>query len=216
MPAELRGLIPDGEAGRRTLPVELPPGRVVLSDEGNGKPAFWLSDEPAAPGLWARLRAGHYRSGFRPLLLSSGDDGYPWAEGDVRPDRMTSPADHEPRTVLRNWWYGNLDPAPVHPLFGPGELPDADRKAVTAVFGADWPTNPAPTPPHRTDPDQHADTMVDLLLTDYPAMRLGLVAAGSGAQALAAVGWLGPTNHTNDTGEISAVLCDWNSATAPA
>jgi hypothetical protein len=40
-------------------------------------------------------------------------------------------------------------------------------------------------------------------------MRLGLVAAERGADALAAAGWSGPLNYTNDTGEISAVVRDW-------
>lgn len=39
--------------------------------------------------------------------------------------------------------------------------------------------------------------------------RLGLVASDRGADALEVAGWLGPTNHTNDTGELCAVLRDW-------
>ncbi|MGC9668658.1 DUF4253 domain-containing protein [Planosporangium sp. 12N6] len=33
--------------------------------------------------------------------------------------------------------------------------------------------------------------------------------AARGADALTVVGWSGPTNHTNDTGEISAVVRSW-------
>ncbi|MFC7479357.1 DUF4253 domain-containing protein [Luedemannella flava] len=42
-----------------------------------------------------------------------------------------------------------------------------------------------------------------------PAHRLGLVAAGRGADALTVAGWSGPINHAQDTAEISAVIRDW-------
>ncbi|MDR6980695.1 hypothetical protein J2X68_007437 [Streptomyces sp. 3330] len=40
-------------------------------------------------------------------------------------------------------------------------------------------------------------------------VRLGLVAAPSGAEALTAVGWAGPCNYENDTAKVSAVVRDW-------
>ncbi|MGV9843622.1 DUF4253 domain-containing protein [Streptomyces fungicidicus] len=40
-------------------------------------------------------------------------------------------------------------------------------------------------------------------------MCLGLVPASSGAEALRECGWQGPCNYTNDTGQIAAVVLDW-------
>ena len=169
------------EALRRLVPA----GEFVLSDEGDGEPAFWLSDEPADPGLWPRLRAAHGEFGYWPLLLGADDDdGAPWATGEVFPDGKTTPADHDPTTLLREWWRLYAKEAPP--------------------FGDAW-----PAPARQADPDAAADSLAEELLAKNPAMRLGLVAAGSGAEALAASGWDGPANYTNDTGEIAAVVRDW-------
>lgn len=169
---------------------ELPPGELILSEDD--QPALWLSDEPVEPGLWARLRAGHERSGFWPLLLRPDDDGGPWNEIDF--DGLTAPADHDPEAVLRTWWETYAG--------------DEDENFI-APFGETWPDTPAPTPPHRLDADKHADAVANSVLADLPGMRLGLVAAGSGAEALTAAGWQGPLNHTNDTAKFSAVVGDW-------
>jgi hypothetical protein len=40
-------------------------------------------------------------------------------------------------------------------------------------------------------------------------MRLALIAARCGADALTVAGWSGPVNFTNDTAEVSVVLRDW-------
>src|SRR5436190_2148497 len=40
-------------------------------------------------------------------------------------------------------------------------------------------------------------------------MRLGLVAADRGSDALSVVGWNGAANYTGDTAELSAVLRTW-------
>lgn len=168
----------------------LPPGRLVRSDEGDGPPAFWLGDEPADHTLWARLLADHERSGYWPLLLGP-DDG-PWLTGEVWLDGLTSPVDHDASDLLRRWWQR-------------GTAPESDL----APFGREWPSGPAPTPPYRVDPEERASAVAYAFLTDTPATRLGLVEAGSGADALTAMGWRGPLNHVNDTAEISAVVRDW-------
>jgi hypothetical protein len=173
--------------------LQLVPGRLVRSAEGTGEASFWLSDGPAEPGLWSRLRAEHGRSGFWPLLLGAADDdGRPWETGEVWLDRLTSPSRHNPEAVLRTWWKRNAT--------SPDEL---------APLGVDWPGGEPPTPPHRADPGEHADAVADVFLAETPSARLGLVAAPSGADALTAAGWRGPMNHTGDTAEISAVLRDW-------
>jgi Domain of unknown function (DUF4253) len=177
----------------RSLP-NLPAGRMVLAEEGEGQPAFWLSDKPVELGQWARLLAEHTTSGYWPLLLGPADDeGRPWTAGDVWFDGLSSPADHDPQAVLRTWWRRNVEPSL-------DEL---------APLGADWPNGPAPTPPSRVDPDEQAGAVARAFLAEYPTTLLGLVAAGSGADALTAIGWQGPMNHVRDTAQISAVLRDW-------
>lgn len=54
-----------------------------------------------------------------------------------------------------------------------------------------------------------ADEYAAVYLGLHPHARLGLVAAGSGAHALAAVGWQGPLNYDNDTGKFAAVVASW-------
>lgn len=54
-----------------------------------------------------------------------------------------------------------------------------------------------------------ADEYAALYLSAHPGTRLGLVAAASGAHALSAVGWQGPLNYDNDTGEFAAVVATW-------
>lgn len=171
----------------------LPAGQFVLSDEGDGAPAFWLSDEPVETGLWARVRRAD--DGFWPLLLGAEDDeGAPWTTGEVFSDGKSSPDDHDPQTVLREWWR---------------QYAKSDEEDLLAPFGTKWPKRPAPTPVNRADPDEAADALADRLLAEHPAMRLGLVVAGSGSEALAVSGWDGPANYVGDTGLIASVVRDW-------
>jgi hypothetical protein len=206
LPIDLVGLFADGNTTGRTLSVSLPPGRAVVSDEGNGDaPAFWLSDRPAPPGMWARLRAEHTRSGLWPLLLDGrrhDEDFRPWGNGEVLPEEMSSPDLHDPADLLSSWWDSHTR------IDDDDRLGAAERLAVTAPYGRRWPGLTSP-PAVRTDPDRASDDFADELLTTYGSMRLGLVAADRGADAVTVAGWTGPTNYTNDTAEISAVLRDW-------
>ncbi|WP_285508101.1 DUF4253 domain-containing protein [Actinokineospora sp. NBRC 105648] len=207
LPTELRDLFPGTTANGRTLSVPLPPGRLVQPEEDNGgRPAFWLSDQPAAAGLWARLRAEHTRSGLWPLLLDALDDEdpeyRPWGNGEVLPGDMSAPAGHEPGALLAGWWAAHTTGDEED------DLSAAERLAVTAPFGREWPGLARPLT-GRTAPDLTADDLAEQLLAGHASMRLGLVAAERGADALAVAGWTGPMNHTNDTGEVAAVLRDW-------
>ncbi|MEU9028940.1 DUF4253 domain-containing protein [Streptomyces sp. NPDC048383] len=49
----------------------------------------------------------------------------------------------------------------------------------------------------------------ELFVLSRPRSCLGLVAAPSGADALALVGWDGPANWDNDTATFSAVVSNW-------
>ncbi|GAB3007223.1 DUF4253 domain-containing protein [Saccharothrix stipae] len=216
LPAELRALFADGADAGRSLSVPLPPGRPVTPQNGSGRPAFWLGDGPAPEGLWARLRAGHTRSGLWPLLLDAADDEdpeyRPWGNGEVLPDVMSEPDGHDPAVLLARWWadYTAEDPDDTA---DDSDDPDdtltaAERPAVTAPFGTTWPglaTTPAPV----GDPDRIADGLAGHLLEGHPSLRLGLVATDRAADAVTRAGWTGTTNYTGDTAEISAVLRGW-------
>ncbi|MFH9176803.1 DUF4253 domain-containing protein [Streptomyces albogriseolus] len=181
---------------------------MVTSDEGDGDvQPLWLSDEPATAELWTRMHAEHGRSGLWPLLLDSldpNDGGFrPWGSGEVFPEQMSSPARHDSASLLARWW------ATYTAVDEDDDMLDTDRRlAVTAPFGQTWPG----LAPHRattTSPDQLAAEFAQEFLADHPQVRLGLVAAASGAEALTAVGWAGPCNYDNDTAKFSTVVCDW-------
>ncbi|MCV2460685.1 DUF4253 domain-containing protein [Streptomyces sp. ICN988] len=193
---------------RLSLENPLPPGRVITSDEGDGDvQPLWLSDRPATAGLWTQLHAEHTRSGLWPLLLDAldqdDDEFRPWGSGELMPERMSSPAIHDPAGLLEEWWatYTALDEG--------DDMLDAKRRlAVTAPFGQAWP-GIAPTRSAATDPDELAVEYAQAFLADRPQSRLGLVAAASGAEALTVAGWCGPLNYDNDTAKFSAVVRDW-------
>ncbi|WP_230210967.1 DUF4253 domain-containing protein [Streptomyces kaniharaensis] len=115
---------------------------------------------------------------------------------------MSSPAGHDAAALLREWWDG----VAVCRTDDPEEA--GERHAITAPFGSTWP-GPAPSPDLVADPDEHARALATRLLQGRPALRIGLIPAGSGADALSACGWSGPVNHENDTGKIAAVLRSW-------
>ncbi|MBC6447113.1 DUF4253 domain-containing protein [Actinokineospora xionganensis] len=208
LPAEVQVLFVDGDAVGRTLSVPLPPGQAVVSDEGNGDgPVLWLSARSPESGLWARLRAEHGRSGLWPLLLQAhdvdDDEFRPWGAGELFPAGMSKPQGHDPAALLAGWWADHTTVAEDVDM-----LPPAERLAVTAPYGRDWP-GLAPSADRGNDPDRVADDLADELLAVFSKLRLGLVAADRGSDALTVAGWVGPLNHTNDTAEISAVVADW-------
>lgn len=192
--------------GPRAVSVPLPPGRLVLPHKGSRpaswrfkrRPAYWLSDGPAPKGMWAQLHAEHARSGLWPLLLGGleREPQRPWETGEINPARMSSPAGHDPAAVLAGWWAGCTQDADE-------EDPEGE---LTAPFGRRWPGLAAPGTPRWT-PALHADGYADVLADG--SWRLGLVAADRGADALTVAGWTGPVHHAIDTGEISAVVRDW-------
>ncbi|AUG75484.1 hypothetical protein CFP65_0521 [Kitasatospora sp. MMS16-BH015] len=186
----------------------LPAGRMIRSDEGNGEVrALWMSDGPTKAGLWAQLYGDHRRTGVWPLLLDSRDphDGEfrPWGAGELFPERMSSPEAHDAAELLGRWWRSYTSVDDEEDVLSP-----ADRLAVTAPFGRVWP-GPAPALRPTADPMATAVDYARHFLARRPHSRLGLVAAGSGAHALAAVGWDGPVNYANDTAEFAAVVADW-------
>ena len=207
VPGRLADLFAEG-AGSRVLPGALPPGRIVWSDDDSAsRPALWLSDGPASESLWAQAYADRSRSGLWPLLLEPlpHDKGFrPWESGELYLEWVT-PADlHDPASLLAEWWAD-------HTSYDPDSDPlmnAADRHAVTAPYGTQWP-GLAPGGEPAGDPDAMALQYAAHLLSQDRLLRLGLVAADRGADALTAAGWTGPLNYTSDTGQIAAIMRSW-------
>ncbi|MFJ8212061.1 DUF4253 domain-containing protein [Streptomyces sp. NPDC096033] len=191
-----------------TIAVPLPPGRLITSDEGDGGvQALWLSDRPVSAELWTRIRAEHPHSGVWPLLLDSRNpwdsDFRPWGCGELFPEQMSSPDNHDPADLLAKWWATYTAVDEDDDMLSPNE-----RLAVTAPFGQTWPGR-APSREIPADPGRLAAEYAEHFVLSRPHSRLGLVAAPSGADALALVGWDGPANWDNDTAAFSAVVSDW-------
>lgn len=185
------------------LSVSLPAGRPVHGDEGDAdEPAMWVSEAPATAELWRALLGEHPRSGLWPLLLDSlhGSPGRPWDDGELWPAPLET---HDAGTLMAGWWAAYTANDDEDDMLSP-----AQRLAVTAPFGRDWP-GPAPAQPLAgADPGTHAaDCAADLLL-HRPGLRLGLVAADRGSDALTLAGWDGATNYSGPA-RISAVLRTW-------
>ncbi|WP_405019950.1 DUF4253 domain-containing protein [Kitasatospora sp. NBC_00070] len=188
--------------------IPLPPGRMIISDEGDGDlQPLWLSDGPASAGLWVMVRAEHVRTGLWPLLLDSGEpfdsEFRPWGAGELFPERMSSPDAHDPAELLARWWkdYTTLDEE--DDMLSPEE-----RQAVTAPFGQLWP-GLASSPRSLLDPDEMAAEYAEHFVARRPQSRLGLVVAGTGSDAITVAGWDGPLNYDNDTAKFSAVVRGW-------
>ncbi|MER5884145.1 DUF4253 domain-containing protein [Streptomyces sp. NPDC001941] len=190
-----------------SLDVSLPPGRIVLSGEGDGDaPALWVSEGPVAFDLWKRVHAQHTRTGIWPLLLEplrTGEEDFrPWSTGELFPEGMTSPGKHDAEELLAQWWEQHS------PRVEDGVLDAPARTAVTAPFGRFWP-GPAPATTPSADPEAAARECAGFFTDFRDEVRLGLVAAARGADALATAGWSGPMNYDNDFGKYAAVLRSW-------
>lgn len=77
----------------------------------------------------------------------------------------------------------------AQPVGGMADPADGETWAVLAPFGPTWP-GPAPSPGTAPSPrpvrdaDRHARTLAAQLLDATPGVRIGLVPAASGAEAL--------------------------------
>jgi hypothetical protein len=171
-------------------------------DSGPEYPVLWLSDEPLpdAAQRWERLYVIRTQTGLYPLLLDTLDS--PFAGGPGRPWRDGSDLFYQPvaaidamdaEAVLREWWRG-----------GNGDEGDSGSDSP---LGRPWPGLAASGEQH-IDPDRFAG-MVAADLDGGKSRLLGLAPTSRGADALTAVGWSGPANHTNDIRKISTVVRSW-------
>ncbi|MFJ5221069.1 hypothetical protein ACIP98_41315 [Streptomyces sp. NPDC088354] len=179
LPAELAALL--GATDERRAPVRLPPGTTVHADEGDGPPVLWMSDGAADPDIWAQLCSAHDSLGLWPLLLTGLDDDEdfrPWGSGELWLDKLSDPRSHDPQSLLSRWWstYTAAEE-------GDDERDVARCLAVTAPYGQIWP-GLAPAAAVWTSAGERAVAYAAELLAADPSMRLGLVPAGSGAEAL--------------------------------
>lgn len=173
----------------------LPPGRLVRPAGYPGaEPLLWVADVPAEPGRWGELAAAHPRTGLWPVLLEG------LAEGDP----------------TRPWLEGEFAPAPWSPL----DAPALEPLLAEAFAGAfedeeEFPAGPPPWPglsPRLSplaDPATVAAVLAGELVTHGGPRPLGLVRAARGADVLAALGWLGATNHDTAPAVLSSVLRSW-------
>jgi hypothetical protein len=219
LPQGLGRLFGDGGTGR-VLDVDLPPGRLVVSEdaEPGTPPAYWLSDGPCRPDLWVRLHQAHPQSGLWPVFANGHDSGpeRPWENGEVRPSWPVARIDGlDPGAVLEGFWRAYVDgqhlflePAGDDPreMAGEIQLPPRDRFPELEPFGRAWP-GLAPAGDSGQDPDEFADQHVRA--TDDGTSQVILVPAARGADVLTVTGWLGPCNYTNDTPLLSSVLRSW-------
>lgn len=190
LPRGVAELFVDGGAGR-TLSVRLPSGSVVWPDPGypqhqpSKRPAFWISDDPAPAGLWARLRTEHRASGLWPVLLE--DTTQPWTAGQVAPEPLEEVDEYDAAAFMAEVWADGGEPV-----------------ADLAPFGRYCP-GPAPPGEPLGDPDAVADRCADLLA----GRPLGLIPVERGADALTAMGWQGALHHNAWTAPLSAVVRSW-------
>ncbi|BAJ33049.1 MULTISPECIES: DUF4253 domain-containing protein [Kitasatospora] len=207
---DLGRLLPSGDPS--TVADLLPPGRLVgpRQDREDAPPVLWLSDGPAPFGLWEELHRAHPRSGLWPLLLAplrEGDEEFrPWATGELSTESASEPDWYDPAALLRNGWeYSTTVDSDGEPL-DPDEASELGRSVAPFLDG--WPGT-APAADRTGDPDGAARALARELLAFNANLRIGLVAAAGGAEALTACGWSGPVNHEDDIAKVSAVLLDW-------
>ncbi|MFK0191613.1 DUF4253 domain-containing protein [Kitasatospora sp. NPDC090308] len=207
---DLRRLLPSGDPS--TVAGLLPAGRLVSPRQGGEEaaPVLWLSDGPAPLGLWEKLHREHPRSGLWPLLLAPlrvGEEEFrPWATGELDTVSASEPDWYDPAALLRTGWeYSTVVDSDGEPL-DPDEMSELGRSVAPFLDG--WPGT-APAAEQAGDPDGAARALARELLAGNAHLRIGLVAAASGAEALTACGWSGPVNHEDDIAKVSAVLLDW-------
>ncbi|HEX6276883.1 MAG TPA: DUF4253 domain-containing protein [Polyangiaceae bacterium] len=193
------GALPEG-AEPNVGGVSLPFGRLIVPDPGyatghpSSEPVLWISAKPvsAVGTLWERLAATFPSTGLWPLVLESlnRQDDRPWLDGELCPDATDE--SHDVTSVLADWWSALM----------PVDEEDDDALEALAPFGREFPGIADASEATR-------DAMASVRAAQRLQGRLGLVAVTRPADALAVLGWLGPTNHFSDMGLLSTVLRSW-------
>ncbi|MFJ8045551.1 DUF4253 domain-containing protein [Kitasatospora sp. NPDC096147] len=178
----------------RSVAALLPPGGWVEHEDGT-EPVLWLSAGPVGAGLWESVLAEHPRSELWPLLLDgeSREGQHMWERGEFHPGRASRPDLYDPGLLLARWWTERLAEDGPEPI---------------APFGVRWP-GLVPGGPPAADPARAAAGCARDVVSRRSHVRLGLVAAESGAEALALLGWDGVAEQDDDLGTYAAVLASW-------
>lgn len=200
--SNVRGSLPSASTTHLAT-IRLPEGCLIVPNEdfaskgaNNREPCLWVSRKrvPRIAKVVTSLLPAFETNGLWPLVLTSleEDDNRPWLEGELDPGSSTEPAGHEALAVLREWWANEI----------PSEEEDDEALDALKPFGREFP-GLAPSP--RSAPSAAALTEVVAELSG----RLGLASVPRPADAVAVIGWLGPVNHFDDMGALSAVLRSW-------
>ncbi|MDN0193448.1 DUF4253 domain-containing protein [Streptomyces sp. S.PNR 29] len=187
LPNPLPKLAADPSGG--VLGLELPAGRLIdATDEGPWhEPLLWCADEPAVPGGWTALASAR-RAGLLPVLVDVGGGHGGPEDWELTPGAMSYPGDHDAEEVLAEFW------------------------EACAAEGEEWPGPADAAADQGKDPDSVAAGFADVLLDGGGPLkdpRPALVPARRSADLPAAIGWMVPANHENDTARLGAVLRSW-------
>ena len=180
------------------LPFEIPGGLLLGSATGT---EYYLSGGSPPPGLWARLRAQHLRSGLWPVLLRGYDDApdHPWVDTDPRYGSSRRPEDYDAGALLQRQWDQLAETN--------FRLPQGRDKFLsrTAPFDGLWPGLAPPAKP-VISPEAAADRLAGRLIHD-PSTRLALMPVDRSADVPVAAEWW--ASEELDTGAAAAVLRSW-------
>ena len=186
------GRLPPASGGS-VAGVPLPPGRLLGPDPSDGPrgsgPVLWVSNERVADvsDQWRTLARAFPETGLWPLVVetSLGIDRMP----DVLMDDART-VGNDPFQLLRRWWHENA-----------GLEDDGFDEEAFQPFGRKFPGLAARTPGDRpASIEGHVRGLEG---------HLGLVASDRPANALDAIGWMGPANYDLNPAEQSAILDTW-------
>lgn len=173
-----------------SLGLGLPPGKLIdTTDEGPWhEPLLWLADDRATPAAWAALQQAPRTHGLLPVVLDIGGGHGGPEDWELAPAEVSYPGDHDAEEVLADFW-----------------------DECCAEEAGDWP-GLAEATAAEADPDAVAtDIAAGFLSAGGPLKepRLALVPARRSADIPTTIGWMGATNHGDDTARLSAVLRSW-------
>jgi len=181
--------------------VGLPNGGLV-APRRHETPAYWLSDGPVSPDLWASLRRVHEKSGLWPVLIrpSRPGDYTPWTTGEVCPEPVAEIGRRDVGAILRDLWTDRAA----------GIAGDSEFREL-APYGRDWPGLAVAVGGAgllRQDAGEAADKFV--LENDDGTSRIMLIPAIRSADVVTAMGWRGPAGLTRTSvASLSAVVRSW-------
>jgi hypothetical protein len=217
----VKGRLPD-EGPVRLGPVTLPTGKLITGNPGPEHVAWATVDSvPQSGRVWHALSGLHSQTGLVPIQLDGlrvdslfpsdrqglpGDALRPWDNREF--DRSADPHEADGLdvgAVLENLWRGSV--------WADEDDPEAMRR--WAPFTLAWPglAEPEHTPLTTAELQQALDVTLPRIRAAHratPQARIGLVAAGRPADALAVIGWNGLANHGQEAlMPLITVLRSW-------